>query len=495
MSLERLFGFNPWWYDAASIGEDHEIRAWKESKMKWDPRREVSFDGGDSVYSLRGPRRVGKTTLLKMEIMGLLEGGAPPNSVMYYAFDLEESPSDVASTVCAYLERVPSPDGVRRFLFLDEISNVRNWQRAIKSLWDRRKLVGCTVVTTGSHMVDLRVSDETLPGRRGRPRDRLDKTLLPMSFGEYVVSMEPALIKIVRGGLLASREGRILALRALAEGQSFDGLDGLSLRQDILDRHLDMYLVSGGMPVAANYIAATGQVSRDTYEMHLDAVQSVMHSAGRDPLQADRVASSIISSLGSPVSWSSLSRDTGMAHRTAEEYVGTLQDMMIAAVMYRYDSGADAPNMGSNKKIYFRDPLFQHVFGSRMNETDPHRNGLAALDDASAKGLLVEQVVADHALRLADAMRPPESRFEPTYSAMYWRSSKSKREVDFVVRDGRSVVPIEVKYQAGVRRSDTWGLIDFEKATGRPGGILVTREHLRAGKISLVPASIFLLLA
>ena len=65
-----------------------------------------------------------------------------------------------------------------------------------------------------------------------------------------------------------------------------------------------------------------------------------------------------------------------------------------------------------------------------------------------------------------------------------------------MVRDRHSVIPVEIKYQARVRRDDLWGLTDFAKATGVRPGILVSRDDLRAeGPAVLVPASVFLLLA
>lgn len=65
---------------------------------------EISFEPDDAVYSLRGPRQVGKTTLLKLEIKRLLEAGVPAKNVFYYSFDLESSPRDVADIMGEYLE-------------------------------------------------------------------------------------------------------------------------------------------------------------------------------------------------------------------------------------------------------------------------------------------------------------------------------------------------------------------------------------------------------
>lgn len=426
--------------------------------------------------------------------MELLKTGMPAKNVMYYTFDLEDRPTDVADIVCMYLDKIADTNSSRQFLFLDEISNVLNWQRAIKNLHDRQRLVGCTVMTTGSHLVDLRRSDELLPGRRGRPNDRLDKFLLPMSFGRYVAVMDPSLSSLVRGGILASANGRVSALRALAEGREFDGLEDLSFQHNKLRLHLDGYLSSGGMPLPVDEFANARQVESKTYKTYLNSIQSIMRSTGKDPQQTDRVAGKIATSVGSTVSWSALGKGVGVSHSTAEEHTKTLCDMMVATTLYRYDSAANLPKFDSNKKIYFRDPFFSHAFKSHVHGSDARVDVFKMLDDAVMKGRMVEQTVADCVMRIAEAMRSPGLDFDPTYSVMYWRSEKSKREVDFVLRDGESLIPVEVKYQNAIRRDDLWGLTDFEKATGRTGGIVVTRQDLKLGDKTLVPAHIFLLL-
>lgn len=55
----------------------------------------------------------------------------------------------------------------RKYIFLDEISSVRNWEKGLKYLVDTGALKNATVVLTGSHSIDIKGSIERLPGRRG----------------------------------------------------------------------------------------------------------------------------------------------------------------------------------------------------------------------------------------------------------------------------------------------------------------------------------------
>ena len=66
-----LWDANPWWTDKARIDEDKQIVKWKESDMRYDPslraRIRYEYESGNSViYTLRGARQVGKTTLIKL---------------------------------------------------------------------------------------------------------------------------------------------------------------------------------------------------------------------------------------------------------------------------------------------------------------------------------------------------------------------------------------------------------------------------------------------
>jgi len=75
MSLPiELTDQNPWWRDKTAIDQDRSIAAWKASNVPWNPRLQHTFQlDTDLVYTFRGPRQVGKTTLTKLMIKDLLE--------------------------------------------------------------------------------------------------------------------------------------------------------------------------------------------------------------------------------------------------------------------------------------------------------------------------------------------------------------------------------------------------------------------------------------
>lgn len=499
VSVLSLESFNPWWRAEYDMGDDPSVKAWEKSKVRRDAGRDHSFRDGDLIYSLRGPRQVGKTTLLKLEVKRLLAAAVPRWNVMYYSFDLGGSPADVVGVLDEYSARVGGAAEGRRFVFLDEISSVRDWQKALKLLRDMGRLEGHTVVVSGSHSMDVRRGAESMTGRRGTTTndDPLDKVLRPMSFGEFVRARDGEIAGRLSDLGLADAAGRARLARDVASGSAGAVLADLSAYKSDLDGHLDAYLKAGGMPAVVDEFQRTLRIERATYEAYLAGAERDLARSGRNVSNISRLVPNILRSTGSGVSWSSLRRDTGIeSPHTVEGCIEALDDTFALHVLYRYNSATDRPKFDSPKKLYLQDPFFFHAHSGAYIQGDPFDASVERLADPEKKAALVEQAVADHATRLAFALAPTKVGFRKAHAVFYWMGGgRARREVDLVVRDSRSLVPIEVKYQGNISRSDLYALSDFRKATGAKGGVLVTRDELgeRAG-FAAVPASLFLLL-
>ena len=493
MSASELLEYNPWWQDEASIEEDPQILLWKKSLLQWNPRLRQTFQAKDFVYSLRGPRQVGKTTLVKLEIQRVLQM-VPKWNVMYYSFELENSPRDVINIINEYFNRVKHDPEQRHFIYLDEISNVKDWQKAIKRLKDQGKLNNCTVIATGSHSIDLRYATELLPGRRGiSVNETLDKILPTMKFGEYVSTIDKKLEKEILSKNLLSAQNRFSIIRQLADGVIDDSLFELSAFQNEFDTHFQNYLVTGGVPTAINEFLKNGFIQDSVYQIYIDSIIGDLRHANRNTSYMVQLIPNIIKSITNPVSWDSLKKNSEIgSHHTVEDYVKTLSDMFILSIFYRYNSNENKPKFDSSKKIYFRDSFFFHALNGHVIQQDPYKTSLKSLDDPEFKSQMVEQVVSDHCIRMAFNMATKKIGFNYQSSVFYWQS-KAKREVDFIVRDNDSMIPIEVKYQNEIKTDDLYGIIDFKKATKTNRGIILTKNDLRVeNEAVLIPVSLFL---
>ena len=493
MYVAKMARFNPWWKDKDAIAKDPKLVALGASALDIAPDLGF-FEAGDYIYSLRGPRQVGKTTLVKLVIRRLLES-VPPHNIMYYSFDAETAPIDVENVINEYFGRSGQSAKSRRYMFLDEISNVIGWQLAVKSFKDMNMLENCTVVTTGSHSVDLTRATELLAGRRGEPRrDILDQVAMPMNFRRFVMATSRDLYTNTSQVVPLDQRSRASILKSAASGEIDTHVKELYMRQNDLNRCLHKYLLAGGMPFIVDRLAKDGYVDDAHYERYRDLVQGAFRRLGKNPEHAGSIMGRIAECTGAATSWSSLKNGTAVAsHHTAADYAKILEDMFCTASIYRYNSTSDRPKYGAEKKLYFRDPFLFHLANGLGSEST-YDASLECMDDPACLAKLVEQVVFEHVVRLAYGTLRMRVAYGHDNAVFYWRSRR-KREVDFLVRSRGGMIPIEVKYQNQTKSRDMYGILDYKKAGGSDGGILVSKNEMRAGRgTCTLPASVFLFL-
>lgn len=499
MSYADLVEYNQWWKDEAAINDDPQIQKWDKSILKWDPRLRQTFQPDDLIYSLRGPRQVGKTTLIKLEIRDLLQKYKISKwNIMYYSFEIENSARDVINIINEYLERTKKlrKKSSRCFIFLDEISNVNNWQQGIKKLVDMGRLKNCTVIATGSHSIDLKHATERLPGRRGNAvKGSLDKIMPPMKFSEYVCSIDADLRKVIDAHDLRSSAMRTTIINQLLEGNINKRLDEVWAYQKELDTQLSNYMITGGIPLAIDEFLRTGSIQESTYDIYLQAMMGDLQRAKKDESYMDQLMPNIIKNIGNPVSWQSLKDNTDIgSHHTVEEYVKTLTDMFTLSFFYRYNAAEKRPKFDSPKKIYFHDMFFLHAINGRITQKEPFKLSLGILENIETKSHLMENVLSDHLIRLAFNRSPTKMTFDYHNSVFYWRGSE-EREVDFVIKEENSVIPVEIKYQNKIKKEDYYGLIDFKKVSGEKEALLITKDELSVGtEATNIPIVLFLIL-
>ncbi len=521
LSEKDLSAFNPWWRSPKSIDEDPSIVELGASPLQWVPELRHSFEDLDVVYGLRGPRRVGKTTLIKTMIRDLLAGGIDPLCILFLPCDLLGTPRALFDAVAFYLDRVKADRPCRSHIFIDEVSMIRGWQRGIKALSDAGKLKGCTMLLTGSHSIDLRKATETLAGRRGEV-SRLtqggpDKTMLPMLFAEYASARSGVISRALREAGLSTREGKRNALAALLGGTIPEGVKRMSLCTADLEALLDDYLIAGGMPLPVREQMGSRAISPNTYAGYMGLLMRDLSRWGADEAYARQLLERAVATMTSQVSWSSLKEGTEIRdHKTAESYVMALRDGFVLNCLYRLDPARGMPWLLKEKKLYFVDPFIFHACRGWLSALDPYQESLEFLADAESKGRLVESTVGGHLLRVAG--RSVHTQLGEMHGLFYWRSKKSGREVDFVLRGcgaggttarvmaegngggkrgAERYAAIEVKYSGQIRKEDAYGIYDFMKSGAAcRSGILVTEDLLEArSNYVAVPAYLFLLLA
>lgn len=493
----ELMDQNPWWRNPKAILKDKYIVALTKSKVHWEPRLRYKLDlNADAIYTLRGPRQVGKTTFLKEIIKHLIESEVPPRTVFYYTCDLIDNPKALVETVSAYLDRIRPSQELRAYLLLDEISSVKDWQKAIKHLADTGKLNTTTTILTGSHTLDIKKASEKLPGRRGQAADTLDKIMLPMKFAEYAETLNKDVKESIQELNMLSLDKRKEILYSLLKGQIPEEIKELSFLSKELEQLFQNYLITGGTAKVADEYLKHNEIPEHVYKTYVDVILGDLAKWNKRESYLRQVITRIIETLGNPVGWNTLKQETDIAsHNTIAEYVDTLTDSFVLLYFYRYDANRKAPAYQKEKKIHFQDPFFFHATRAWTTGKEPFDSTIDFLKETENVGKLAEGVIADHLVRLAFLLCKQKQLFAYENSVFYWRGKKD-REVDFVLRtEATKSVPIEVKYQRTISNKDLFGTIDFLKVSGSSKGIILSRETLETKRnIVILPVWLFLLL-
>jgi predicted AAA+ superfamily ATPase len=476
MSIEVLGRQNPWWVQASAIHEDPYITEYENAPLKWEPPHlhTVKLDQ-DLIYTVLGPRQVGKTTFFKLLIRDLLlQRQVPPRTILYLNCEAvgPQRPQELAELLRNHILWArafsrTSPGGDRLYLFLDEATYLRDWERGVKIVADEGKLRGTTLIATGSHIAGVRRGGERLPGRRGR-EEHLDLMLLPLSFRTFVQARNP------------NSQSRLPSFPGWHLEALFHAAQEIALWADRITSPFSVYLRTGGFPRSIQDEVAFGRVKQDVYTLYRDAFIGDLIRLGRRESLLRELVQWMINHRENPFDWSQASRETQTGtHPTVREYVEDAESAFVWDVLYK------AKNLGeslraprSSKRLYFKDPFTFHSFRDWVFGYDnAWRATEEFLADPNNLGYLVESVVASH-LRRGFGER-----------VFYWRDGQ---EIDFVIfqQEERAAL-IEVKYQSQINPDNAKAL------SQQGGGILLTRQHLSytpEKKILALPVHYFLAL-
>lgn len=433
----------PWWRGERWQRDDADLREAGEAPFAYEPGPLTELRAG-GLYTLRGPRRIGKSVEVKRAIASAIAGGANPRLVFFCACD-GLTAQDLRRLIAVGQADTATLAGDRHW-FLDEVTAVPGWAAAIKELRDGDPTFrAARVVLSGSSARDLREATKALAGRRGDVADS-DRLLLPMSF---------------RAFCRATGDFAELPVDALRPADLI-GAGGEAAVTDLspffaeLDRAWQSYLRIGGFPRAVRDFVESADVSEGFAQalwdvLAGDAFQSTGMSEGEVATFVERLARG----LASPLNASAVARDIGLSdHHRVDDRLKALGFALMAWRCHR--ANGRLPNLRAQEKVYFVDPLLAQL---------PHlRDARRSYPEESR---LSEQQLGLALLRAVGG-GGPGLLLEAT-AVMYERTS-SGAEIDFVGPD--LGIAFEGKYVDGPWRRAA------SSVRARGGGVFATRTVL-----------------
>lgn len=159
------------------------ISEWLESNLPSLIERGVEIEEipENVAFVITGVRRSGKTYLL-YEIAKRLEKDIPRQNIIYVNFEDDRlyplKGNELKTLPDVYFEYFSPDENYPLWFLLDEVQNMSNWERSIRTFIDRRI---AKIVVTGSSSKLL--SAEIATSLRGRT---FTKTLFPLGFKEFL---------------------------------------------------------------------------------------------------------------------------------------------------------------------------------------------------------------------------------------------------------------------------------------------------------------------
>lgn len=328
---------------------------------------------------IRGARQMGKSTWLDLELRHTIaEFGKA--TAFYLNGDDFASEEELEAALLELDGSFARGAAVRR-IFVDEVTAVPRWEKAVKRLWDRGNLRRTLVVTTGSKATDLRRGAERLPGRKGR-LPRTDYVFLPISYREF----------------------------------------RRSCGAELGDKTWIAYLLAGGVPLACNDIYQFERIPEYYVQLTRDWVLGEIASTGRSRVFFSAVVRNFFRYGGSPVGYAKLARESGLANNTvASGYVEQLSDLLC--VLPCWEWSADRQVLLMRKPCKFQ--MINLAFAMAFHPSAPrHVHEIESLP-GETRAVLLEWLVTQEVWRRAVLAGREEAE-----SIGFWKSET--HEIDVV---------------------------------------------------------------
>ena len=460
--LQELTRANPWWTNPQWQVLDPQLTAAARAPYELRP---ATLDDitPPNLYTLRGPRRAGKSTVLKQTVARLIAAGVDPRRICFFAVDSLTRFQDVINLFQTARLLFPDLREAPRYFLLDEVTAIPDWQRGVKWVRDNTAVAGDCVVVSGSSAGDVAAGTTYLAGRRG-PAVGVDRLLLPLSFPEFVRC----------SGFSLPRPSPV-KFEAFYEAEGREACQDALVHVGTLVDAFETYLLVGGFPQAVADFRRTAAVSAGFARDLWDVIQSDLRALGISrPEQCLRLLERIAASLTSTVALRSLGLDLDVAHTTAGAWLDQLANAYMVLVLFQESGGV--ADLRKQRKIYPIDPFLAHLPARHSPdafEPEPSRLAEAALAVAIFRSLEGDSV---------DRFREP--------SRLFYYRSRQGAEVDFLVLPGRRAA--ESKY------IDVASLRETRAMTANfGGGLLLTRSAVDLmldpqAEVMALPAAIFI---
>lgn len=383
------------------------------------------------IITIYGPRRSGKSFYFFTLIKKLIEQGIPKERLLYLNFEddriLPLNFKELSLLLEAYYELYPENKKNEIYLFLDEIQNINSWEIFARRIYDKEKT---KIFITGSSSKLL--SKEIATSLRGRT---ISFGLFPLNFGEFLYFK----------GIKLNRNFEYTSLRFK------------------IKKLLEEYLEWGGFPeiVLENSVKLKKKILSEYFDflVYRDLIERFSLADSFLMKEILKYFFTNITSLFSVNSFCKImQQNISVSRQTISDYLNFIQETNYFFFLPYFSYSLKVQKVNP-RKIICLDNGLRNTISFRFSKDE---------------GKLAENLIG--------TMLATKGESE----IFYW---KKKREIDFIVKQGREISAINVCYGEKIEQRQIFSLIDFKKSFKNVNNLIVITKDVEDEKdgIKFIP--------
>lgn len=419
-------------------------RALLSQLKKWINRKEI--------FAIKGPRQSGKTTILKILQKWLVEKKKIKiENIIFITFEekdiLEKFLLNAKDYVSSFVKNKPKE---RFYFFIDEFQYLKNGGQILKTLYDLFDNV--KFIITGSSSLEL--TGQTAKFLVGR---LFSFYLWQLSFKEFVQLRSNQFFNIYE------------ECNAKLNNFLFQSKNFACPKNDIFSKDFEKlfqeYAIWGGYPAVA--IIDDNETKKiilkniyDTY-INRDIVDLLKIT---DCAKIKTLVAVLSAQTSNLINYNTLIQDTQSYFQEIKHYLSILEETYIISLLKPFSTNKIS-ELKKNPKVYFMDIGLRNYIISNLNNNN--------FNFHSDLGAIVENVVFSQ-LKFQE---------EDLYSLKYWRTL-GKAEVDFILKQPKEIIPIEIKYSFFKRAQISRGFRSFIQEYTPAKALILTKNYWGEIKIN-----------
>ena len=270
------------------------------------------------IHVLKGIRRSGKTTLFKLIINHLCQE-VEPRSILYVNLDdpyFTELYSD-SKNLYRLLELAQKSTGIKvQYLFLDEVQNVKDWEKFVKAIYDNEVVKKIFITGSNSSLLD----------------------------GEYATLLSG---RYIQDRVTAPSFSEILQINEIKS------------RFDLIDKKIEALKIVDEMMKYGSFFEVLKEPThkREIILSYYETIifkDCIANNNLRDAKTFKEVVNFFISNSSNLYSYNSISKAIGVNDNTIKEYIRVVEDAYMAQEIKQY-SYSLKEQIKSKKKLYIND--------------------------------------------------------------------------------------------------------------------------------------------